>query len=307
MQTSVANVTGTVFNIQRFSVNDGPGIRTTVFLKGCPLRCRWCCNPESHQARPEISRNTVRCTGCGACIAACPHQALHREGGAVVLDRRLCRTCGTCVSACPSEAVSLVGQTMTAREVAEKAAEDALFYRGEGGMTLSGGEALAQADFALAACIESHREGISTALETSAFADEESLKAICRELDFIMMDIKHMNPVRHKEWTGVDNALIQRNIAMVSREFPRLPLILRCPVIPGFNDDDDNIIATARLAGGFPHARLELLPYHRLGEGKYPNLGRRYDMEHILPPSPETMKRLRRLAGEYAPVQDPAS
>lgn len=302
MLESAANVTGTVFNIQRFSVNDGPGIRTTVFLKGCPLRCRWCCNPESQHAQPEISRNTVRCTGCGACIAACPQQAIHREGDAVVLNRHLCRTCGACVAACPSEAISLVGQIMTAREVAEKAAEDALFYRDEGGMTLSGGEALVQADFATAVCIESHREGISTALETSAFADGEALRRICRELDFILMDIKHMNTAKHKEWTGVDNERILKNISIVNKEFPHLSVTLRCPVIPGFNDDDENIIATARFVSQFPHASLELLPYHRLGEGKYLNLGRRYDMAEVLPPPAENMKRLRRIAGEHAPL-----
>ncbi|HIU18261.1 MAG TPA: glycyl-radical enzyme activating protein [Candidatus Avidesulfovibrio excrementigallinarum] len=300
MQEPAANTTGTVFNIQRFSVHDGPGIRTTVFLKGCPLRCRWCCNPESQSIQPEISRNTARCTGCGACIAACPEKALHRNGDVIVLDRQRCKTCASCVAHCPADAISVVGNVMSAFEVAEQVCEDALFYRDEGGMTLSGGEALLQHNFATAICIETHKAGISTALETSAFVKWEVLRQVCQELDYLMIDIKHMDSAKHKAWTGVNNESILHNIAGVSKEFPYISLRLRCPVIPGFNDDEDNIIATARFAGQFRNTHLEFLPYHRLGEGKYTNLGRQYALKDTVPPSPERMAQLKTLAGNYA-------
>lgn len=300
-----ADASGLIFNIQRFSVHDGPGIRTTVFLKGCPLRCRWCCNPESQNPKPEISRNRARCLGarrCGACLQACPQGALTLVDEEIRRDPAACIQCGVCASACPVDGVSLVGKRMSAAAIVEEVSADATFYRAEGGFTLSGGEALYQPDFAVALCTEGHRHGLSVALETSAAVAWEIMFRVCARLDYLLVDVKHMNPIRHKEGTGVDNARILDNIRRLPVNFPTLPLTIRCPVIPGFNDDVQNLTQLARFAGSIARAKLELLPYHRLGEGKYENLGRTYVLSSTPVPSPERMDELRRLAGEFADV-----
>jgi len=301
-----SDIKGVVFNIQRFCVHDGPGIRTTVFLKGCTLRCRWCCNPESQRFTPEVSHNSKRCLGalqCGACLAACKHGAIRAEGNKILRDPARCTQCGDCAAVCPAEAMQMIGKVMSAREVVEEISADFLFYGEEGGFTLSGGEPMAQPDFAAAICTEAHLHGLHAAAETCAAVPWENMRRVCAVLDHLLVDIKHLDPLRHKEGTGAGNDLILDNIKRVAEVFPRLPLTIRCPVIPGFNDDLDSVLSIACFAGTFlPCAKLELLPYHRLGKAKYENLGRAYAMPDIRPPAPELMHSLRLAAGEFIEV-----
>ena len=190
---------------------------------------------------------------------------------------------------------------MTAAEVVAAVVADAVFYSfDEGGLTLSGGEALMQPEFAAAICQEGHRHALHTALETCAAVPWENIHLVCRHMDHVMVDLKHMDPRRHKEGTGMDNRLILDNILRLRAEFAELPLTIRCPVIPGFNDSESNIRDTARFVGALPRAKLELLSYHRFGEDKYDNLGRPYALRGLMPPDAEHMRHLRSVAGEYS-------
>ena len=295
-------VKGVIFNIQKFSVHDGHGIRSTVFFKGCPLGCRWCSNPESQAAGRDYSRATARCRACGACVARCPEGALSRaEDGRIVRDAQKCVMCGECARACPQEAISLVGRETTVAEVLAETALDGVFYRENGGLTISGGEPLLQPAFAAALCELAQRQGMTTAMESSFAAPLENALLVCRHLDQLMTDIKHMDSERHREATGLGNARILANIAEVRRRFPALDMLVRCPVIPGFNDDEAHVEKLARFVGALPGARLELLAYHRLGEGKYANLGRPYPLAGVAPLPKERMTELRSLAAAFAP------
>lgn len=299
---SSTELRGEIFNIQKFSVHDGSGIRTTVFLKGCPLRCKWCCNPESQAAGPVYSRNMRRCQSCGACVSTCPQGALAAEGSEIRRDASACTLCGHCTETCPGNAISIIGKTVSVAEVIRQVADDALFYREGGGMTLSGGEALLQPEFAGALCREAHMHGLSTALETSLAVPYAHAARVCAHLDELMADVKHMSPRRHKEATGQDNARILDNIRKVASDFPALPILLRCPVIPGFNDSEAHVEELARFAATIRGARLELLPYHRLGADKYANIGLEYDLAHVSAPSKEKMRRLRQVAANHVEV-----
>lgn len=305
-EKELENVTGVVFNIQKFSVHDGSGIRTTVFLKGCPLRCRWCCNPESQLAAPQISRRTIHCLGaeaCGRCLSVCEHGCLTRRGDAVVWNPADCVSCGKCAEVCLSGCAEMVGKRMTAAEVVEKAAEDSLFYTySSGGLTLSGGEVLMQPRFSEAICRLANREGLHVTIETSACARYDVLLGLARYLDAAIIDVKHMDPEAHRRGTGVDNRLILENIRQLCRDMPELPLLIRTPVIPGYNDDEETIVQIARFAGQFRQARYELLPYHRLGEEKYGNIGRRYALHELRAPKEEHMAALRKAASAHVQV-----
>jgi pyruvate formate lyase activating enzyme len=268
---------GRVFDIQRFSLHDGGGLRTTVFLKGCPLRCRWCSNPESQLPGNELFHLAGRCMGCGACIAACPLSLITWKGAGregVSIRRDGCPACGKCVEACPRAALAIKGRRMAVDEVAGIVARDRLFYGvSGGGVTLSGGEPFAQAAFARELLARFAQEGIRTAAETSGLADWTDIEPCLPLLDEIFVDFKHPDSARHAEWTGAGLDTILPNAEKILRLHPRATL--RIPVIPGFNAD--------RAAGdGFADfairlgAKVELLPYHAFGEGKYRSLGRAY-------------------------------
>ena len=289
-------VRGLVFDIQRFSVHDGPGIRTLVFLKGCPLRCWWCDNPEGQEASPELAFRRSLCIGCGECVPACPRQALRLEGTSLEIDASLCDLCGECVQACGPEALSIVGRWMTLEQVLSEVERDLVFYdTSQGGLTVSGGEPLHQPNFVQALFEAAKARGISTALETSGYAPWPSLERIARWTDLVLYDIKHTDPLTHRRLTGESNSLVLENVRRLATLGARV--VVRYPVVPGLTDDPDDADALFRLVGALPGVEeVQLLPYHRLGESKYAMLRRPYTLKGLLPPSHQAMERLSELA-----------
>ena len=280
-------LTGLIFDIQRFSIHDGPGIRTTVFFKGCPLRCAWCANPESQRMQPEVADFAGNCIGCGDCLAACPRGAVrdatgdggrHRPFG---IDRSKCDDCGLCAGVCMPEAKRLIGQEMSLDEVMDEVRKDASFYRSSGGgVTLSGGEPLTQADFAEAVLGACRRMGIATGLETCGSASFRDLARVCAQADVVYYDVKVIDAEAHRRLTGVSNRRVLDNMRRLGEA--RTSLVVRCPVVPGCNDDEEQVRSLARLCARLAHVTgLELLPYHHLGEHKYERLQRGYSLAGV--------------------------
>ena len=264
---------GVIFNIQRYSIHDGPGIRTTVFLKGCPLRCFWCQNPESQTQRAELFFDQSKCNSCARCVAVCPTGASDMGGEKSRVDRRSCTGCGKCAEVCPTEARRVIGQVLTSEEVMRQVLRDLRFYENSGGgVTLSGGEPTAQPHFALSILQKCKEAGIHTALDMCGHAPWSTLKELLAYTDFVLYDIKHLNPRQHQRATGKDNRLILRN---VRRIFPYRPMRIHVPVIPGFNDSPEAVKAIARFVKTeLGPVAIDLLPYNKMGEGKYKLLGR---------------------------------
>lgn len=267
---------GVLFNIQRYSLHDGPGIRTIPFFKGCPLSCKWCSNPESQRPTPELIFKKSDCIRCGKCIEACKQQALS-VSNAFFIDRERCIQCGECTQVCPTQALEMKGKRMTVADVMrELQKEENLYRRSGGGITLSGGEPLAQPDFArelLKACKE---KGWHTAMETTGFTTPEVIADVFPYVDLALTDIKAINPAIHLANTGIENSQILENLLRISF---LTKTIVRIPVIPGVNDNPEeihNIAEFARLMSNVD--TLHLLPYHSFGENKYGLLGRIYPM-----------------------------
>jgi pyruvate formate lyase activating enzyme len=292
---------GLVFNIQRFSLHDGPGIRDLVFVKGCPLRCAWCFNPESQNAYPEISYNEARCIGhdrCGRCLNECTEGAvISLNGGTVSIDRGLCTNCGRCAAACPAEAIKVIGDYMPIDDIVKVAEEDTVFYsRSGGGITVSGGEPSTQPEFVCELLEKCRSRGMSTAVETCGYAQWEDIAKACKHADTVFYDIKHIDPGEHRVLTGVDNRMILENLGRLIHAFPLLPIVVRTPIVPGFTDSEENIEGIARFVGTVSGLRsYDLLPYHGFGEPKYRQLGRDYPLSGIQPPTTEQMTTLRRI------------
>ena len=276
-------VRGLIFNIQKFSVHDGEGIRTLVFLKGCPLRCLWCSNPESQSGKPEHAFNPQRCLTaalCGRCLKACKTGALELVNDMIMFDLRKCKECFACHEVCPSGAQQVYGEERSVGEILDKVERDSVFYaRSGGGMTLSGGEALFQHEFALALLRAAKKRRIDTAIETCGYYPYEYLQEACKSLNKLIIDIKSMDPEKHKLFTGVDNTRILENFRRVCEEFSDLPILARTPVIPGFNDTEEEIQAIRDFIPQKPNIQYELLAYHRMGQPKYMYLCRRYPYE----------------------------
>lgn len=272
---------GIVLKIDRCSKHDGPGLRTVVFLKGCPLRCLWCSTPESQTKDPLPLHMETLCAQCGRCVASCPENALVLAGERVLISRERCTLCKACKEACLANALRVAGTPMTLDEVYDVVDRSRSFWtRMPGGLTISGGEMLFQFEFSKALLKRCHDAGIDTNIETSCFAPEEKIRELLPYLDHVCCDIKHMDGETHKKLTGVSNKQILENIRMISRE---KDLILRYPVIPTCNDSEENIEATAdfikTLGQGFN--RIDLLAYHEMGTVTYQRLGLEYALEGI--------------------------
>ena len=283
---------GCVFNIQRYSIHDGPGIRTLVYLKGCPLQCVWCSNPESQSEAPEIGWYAARCLGCGTCVEVCPEGCVSRSPEGVRVDAARCTLCGRCVEACPADALVLFGRWMGVGEVVEEVLRDVAFYQEEGGITLTGGEPCLQAAFA-AALLESCRaRGLATAVESAGCVEWDSLDPILRHTDTLLFDLKHMDPESHRRMTGRGNELILENLLRADRTGTSIRI--RYPLIPGFNDGPENIRSLVRFCRKLRSLRgIDVLPYHRLGTNKYPVLSRPYLLEETRVPSEEQVRAVR--------------
>ncbi len=286
---------GVIFNVQHYAIHDGPGIRTTVFLKGCPLRCVWCQNPESQSARPELFFDADQCKGCGACAEACPEQAITIREGRSWTDRGRCRGAGACAEACPNEARNLMGRPATAEEVFQEVAADAIFYqRSGGGVTLSGGDPVAQPALAATLLRMCKAANLHTTLDTCGHARWETLRPMLEYVDLVLYDLKHMDPAEHARLTGVSNAWILENAKKIHDM--RIPLLARMPIVPGYNDSVENVKATAQfIATALGACNVHLLPYHRLGETKYERLERQDNRFSAEPPSEARMAELQQL------------
>ncbi len=275
---------GIVFNIQKYSLHDGLGIRTVVFLKGCGLRCAWCSNPESHKPLPQLAYNRNKCLSfeaCGRCLKVCPTGAVKRGAESrIQIERKSCTECLACARVCPARALNVLGERMRANQVIDQVEEDSLFYsRSGGGLTLSGGEPMDQPEFSLSLLKEAKRRRINTAMETCGLCRWPPLKSACGHLDHLLYDVKTMDSKKHRIFTGHPNQVILKNLASVRENFPDLPISVRTPVIPGFNDRVEEIRAIAGHICAMAKMCYEVLPYHRMGKSKYEYLGLTYPME----------------------------
>ena len=284
-----------VTDIQGYSIHDGPGIRTLVFLKGCGLECQWCSNPECISPKPEIGFFKSLCTRCGKCIGACSEQALQGESGQLpALDRARCSGCGKCAAFCYYQALVLYGNLMTVEEVFNAVNRDSLFYQASGGgVTVSGGEVLLQPQFVCGLLDKCRQVGIHTCIETAGYGPESALRQILPYTDLVLYDLKDCDSHKHRRYTGKPNELILTNARTVAGS--GVEVLFRMPLIPGINDDLNNIKETADfLKGpGIRAFRIELMPYHRLGKGKYESLGRPYPLADLPAPDPDQVERVK--------------
>ena len=292
------SVKGTIYNIQRYSVHDGPGIRTIIFFKGCPLRCVWCSNPESLITQKDLIYYSNLCKNCLSCISKCPHGAIAQAAGneGINIARGLCLRCGTCADFCFFDALRVIGREASARELLDDVAKDIVFYRRSGGgLTLSGGEPLAQPEFSIALLKGAKALGIGTAIETSCYGPPDIVSQVFSHADYIFIDLKLCDTERHRKATGVDNNQILSNIRLAAEEFhENVKIILRMPFIPTVNDDDENIRQTAAFIKSLAqHLPLEILAYHEFAKSKYLGLGKEYEAElqGIVPPQKERLEQ----------------
>jgi pyruvate formate lyase activating enzyme len=267
---------GLIFDIKKYSIHDGPGIRTTVFFKGCPLSCWWCHNPESQSPQREVMLYDNRCIRCGACVDACPQHAVTWRDGEPITDRVVCERCGACLPVCYSDGREIVGREMSVDQVMREIESDRAFYdQSRGGVTFSGGEPLLQRDFLLALLQACRGRELHTAVDTSGFASWDTLDRVRACADLFLYDLKLIDDERHREFTGVSNQPILRNLHSLSAL--NHAIVIRVPVVPGLNDDVDSIRALAEFVAALPNRHpIELLPYHHIAVDKYLRLGKPY-------------------------------
>jgi choline trimethylamine-lyase activating enzyme len=308
-------ITGRIFDVQKFSVHDGPGIRTLVFFKGCPLHCVWCSNPEGISPAFQPFWAQALCTSCGACVQVCSEGVHHlvdtADGPTHVVDRSVsCRGCGRCVMVCPSSALRSAGRDVTVADVMDDVLKDYAFYANSGGgLTLGGGEPTRQPDFAAALLRQARNEDVHTAMETCAYSSWDTFERLLPLLDLVLVDIKHMDETAHERLTGESNRLVTQNIVKLLRK--NVPVIVRVPLVPGLNDGA-NLEATLRFVGEHDVdgmvQRIDILPYHRFGVAKYGHLGLSYALDEIVEPGREAVIEAAELAASFGyPVHIQAS
>lgn len=282
---------GTIINIQKYSIHDGPGIRTTVFLKGCPLNCWWCHNPESQNPRPEIMLFKERCTGCGSCFKRCPTKAIELIKGFPVIHESKCTLCGKCSDFCPSNARELVGKDISIKDLMKEIIKDEVFYEeSNGGVTFSGGEPLMHADYLSDVLNICKDKNIHTTVDTSGYATWEQFKKIIDKVDLFLFDIKHMNSEKHLEYTGASNHVILENLKKLSERGSNI--YIRMPIIAGINDDDENIDRAVEFLSKLNIIHVDLLPYHKMGMDKYRRLDRSYKLSGLEKPTEEVIAKI---------------
>ena len=271
---------GTIFHIQKFCINDGPGIRTTVFFKGCPLNCLWCHNPESKAAFPEIAFYPEKCCACGQCAAVCPNGCHRIADGMHLFERADCIKCGQCLDA-RCGALEQIGKKVSVSEIMDEVMKDKTFYdESGGGLTVSGGEPMLQFDFVNELLRAAKSNGLHTCMETSGFAKQEQIRQIARVTDLFLFDYKETSPERHTEFTGVSNEEILRNLSLL--DALKTNIILRCPIIPGYNDREAHFKGIAETANRFSSiSEIQIEPYHPLGAAKSMQIGKTYDLPEI--------------------------
>jgi pyruvate formate lyase activating enzyme len=293
---------GLIFDIQGFSVHDGPGCRSLIFMKGCPLRCKWCANPEGMVNRPQLMYNDMACARDYACIDSCGEHAIsvRKVGEPITIERSICERCNSfeCVEECYKGALRMVGRYVTVQEMMRVISRDRNYWGANGGITLTGGEPLAQPEFVTEVLRRCRSAYIHTAIETSGHVPWEHYEAALKHVDWVFFDLKHMNSGMHRKETGVANDLILEN----ARRLASLPIrmIMRVPVIPGFNDSEENMIATAEFIKEIKKEEVNLLPFHKLGMSKYEQLGIKCTYEKTEPPSPEQLKRIQSIFNSYS-------
>lgn len=287
-----------IFNIQKCSIHDGHGLRTLVFFKGCPLKCKWCANPESQNYEAEIMESPSKCIGCGLCMKVCPQTAISLKGDGPRINRDKCMKCFQCVDTCYAEAKVKVGNKYTTEELFKEIEKDRIFYEMKGGgVTFSGGEPLTYPKELTAIAKMCREKGINVGMESCGCGKFDEFKTALPYIDSTFMDIKHIDNVKHRELTGSGNGLILENIRRIA-EFG-VPITIRTPVIPGLNDSAENIRGIAEFICSVPQIKeYELLPYHQFGINKYKAMGRPYELEKVAPPDDGTLKALVRCANQ---------